>query len=62
VLGSGLGGDPVILEQGALTDPAHADENLGGASDRRAAFVGVEVYEAAGGTISHNLFQGDDGG
>jgi len=32
------------------------------ASDRRAAFVGVEVYEAAGGTMLHDLFQGDDGG
>ncbi|WP_146592488.1 ParB/RepB/Spo0J family partition protein [Puniceibacterium confluentis] len=32
------------------------------ASDRRAAFVGVEAYEAAGGTMLHDLFQGDDGG
>ncbi|WP_167646898.1 ParB/RepB/Spo0J family partition protein [Mameliella alba] len=32
------------------------------ASDRRVAFVGVEVYEAAGGTMLHDLFQGDDGG
>ncbi len=32
------------------------------ASDRRAVFVGVEVYEAAGGTMLHDLFQGDDGG
>lgn len=32
------------------------------ASDRRAVFVGVEAYEAAGGTILHDLFQGDDGG
>ena len=32
------------------------------ASDRRAVFVGVETYEAAGGTMLHDLFQGDDGG
>lgn len=32
------------------------------ASDRRAVFVGAEVYEAAGGTILRDLFQGDDGG
>lgn len=32
------------------------------ASYRRAAFVGLEVYEAAGGTVLHDLFQGDDGG
>jgi ParB-like chromosome segregation protein Spo0J len=32
------------------------------ASDRRAVFVGVEAYEAAGGTMLRDLFQGDDGG
>ena len=32
------------------------------ASDRRAVFVGVEAYEAVGGTMLHDLFQGDDGG
>ncbi len=32
------------------------------ASDKRARFVGVEAYEAAGGTISRDLFQNDDGG
>ena len=32
------------------------------ASDRRAVFVGVEAYEAAGGTMLHDLFRGDDGG
>ena len=32
------------------------------ASDRRAVFVGVEAYEAAGGTMLHDLFQGVDGG
>ena len=30
------------------------------ASDRRAIFVGVDAYEAAGGTMLHNPFQGDD--
>ncbi|MCL8385058.1 ParB/RepB/Spo0J family partition protein [Xanthobacter aminoxidans] len=32
------------------------------ASDKRARFVGIEVYEAAGGTVLRDLFQGDDGG
>ena len=32
------------------------------ASDRRAVFVGVDAYEAAGGAVLHDLFQGDDGG
>jgi ParB family chromosome partitioning protein len=32
------------------------------ASDRRAVFVSVEAYEAAGGTMLRDLFQGDDGG
>ena len=31
-------------------------------TDRRAVFVGVDAYEAAGGTVSRDLFQGDDGG
>jgi len=33
-----------------------------GAFDRRAVFVGVDAYQAAGGTVSRDLFQGDDGG
>ena len=32
------------------------------ASDRRAVFVGVEAYEAAGGVVLRDLFQSDDGG
>jgi len=32
------------------------------ASDRRAVFVGVAAYEAAGGVVMRDLFQGDDGG
>ena len=32
------------------------------ASDRRAIFVGIEAYEAAGGVVARDLFQGDDGG
>ena len=31
-------------------------------SDRRAVFVGVEVYEAAGGTVLRDLFSDDTGG
>jgi len=32
------------------------------ASDRRALFVGIEAYEAAGGLVLRDLFQSDDGG
>ena len=32
------------------------------ASDRRARFVGLEAYEAAGGAVMRDLFQQDDGG
>ncbi|GAA5266516.1 ParB family transcriptional regulator, chromosome partitioning protein [Acidiphilium sp. MT5] len=32
------------------------------ASDRRALFVGIDAYEAAGGIIMRDLFQHDDGG
>ena len=30
------------------------------ASDRRVAFVGIDAYEAAGGAVLRDLFQGDD--
>ncbi len=32
------------------------------ASDKRALFVGIEAYEAAGGHVLRDLFQSDDGG
>ena len=32
------------------------------ASDKRAQFVGIEAYEAAGGDVLRDLFQQDDGG
>jgi ParB family chromosome partitioning protein len=32
------------------------------ASDKRAVFVGVDVYEAQGGCLNRDLFQSDDGG
>ena len=32
------------------------------ATDRRAVFVGIDAYEMSGGTVSRDLFQGDDGG
>ena len=32
------------------------------ASDRRALFVGADIYEAAGGVVMRDLFQHDDGG
>ena len=32
------------------------------ASDKRAVFVGIDAYEAAGGIVLRDLFQSDDGG
>jgi len=32
------------------------------AADKRARFIGIDVYEAAGGTLLRDLFQGDEGG
>ncbi len=32
------------------------------AAAKRAQFIGLEAYELAGGTVLHDLFQGDDGG
>lgn len=32
------------------------------ASDKRAVFVGIDVYEAAGGIVVRDLFESDDGG
>jgi hypothetical protein len=32
------------------------------AADKRAQFIGLDAYEEAGGTLLHDLFQGDDGG
>ena len=32
------------------------------ASDRRAVFVGIDAYEAAGGVVTRDLFEEDDGG
>jgi ParB family chromosome partitioning protein len=32
------------------------------ASDKRAQFIGIDTYEAAGGMVLRDLFQGDDGG
>jgi ParB family transcriptional regulator, chromosome partitioning protein len=37
-------------------------ENAVRASDRRARFVGVDVYEQAGGALERDLFEHDDGG
>src|SRR3546814_12263917 len=32
------------------------------ASDKRAVFLGIDTYEAAGGIVMRDLFQADDGG
>ncbi len=38
------------------------NENTVRASDKRAVFVGLEAYEAAGGIVVHDLFEEDNGG
>ncbi len=47
-------------------EPHHIRRMLTGgavrASDRRALFVGLEAYQAAGGVILRDLFEADDGG
>ena len=37
-------------------------ETAARASDKRAVFVGIDAYEAAGGIVLRDLFQSDDGG
>ncbi|MFX7586081.1 DNA-binding protein, partial [Acinetobacter baumannii] len=37
-------------------------ENTVRASDRRVQFVGLDVYEQAGGAVMRDLFEHDDGG
>jgi len=37
-------------------------ENSVRAADKRAQFIGLDAYVAAGGTVMRDLFQGDDGG
>jgi ParB family transcriptional regulator, chromosome partitioning protein len=37
-------------------------ETTARASDRRAVFVGIDAYEAAGGIVLRDLFESDDGG
>lgn len=37
-------------------------EKAVGTSDKRAVFVGIDVYEAAGGVVLRDLFQSDNGG
>jgi ParB family chromosome partitioning protein len=54
--------DQLILEQGAIPDPAHVDRDLGPGVRPGPVFVGIDAYEAASGTMLYDLFQGDDGG
>lgn len=56
-----------ILEQVGPHTPAHAirramTETKVRADDRRAAFVGIEAYQAEGGTVLRDLFTEDGGG
>ena len=54
------------LQRGYAREPYHIrrmlTEGAVRASDRRARFVGLDAYEAAGGTILRDLFEADDGG
>ncbi|KAA5601750.1 ParB/RepB/Spo0J family partition protein [Blastochloris sulfoviridis] len=54
------------LSQSHNTEPYYIRRQLTAgavqASDRRAQFVGMETYEAAGGIVMRDLFQHDDGG
>lgn len=54
------------IKEGWQKEPYHIrrmlTETSVRASDRRAIFVGVEAYEAAGGLVLRDLFQSDDGG
>jgi ParB family chromosome partitioning protein len=54
------------VRNGWQKDPYHIrrmlTESAVRASDKRALFVGVDAYEAAGGVVLRDLFQSDDGG
>ena len=54
------------LRQSGLRDPyvirRMLTEDAVRAADKRARFVGIAAYEAAGGVLLRDLFQGDDGG
>ena len=61
--GTGLGGRQPFLQQGALPiSGASSPRAQSRAADRRAQFVGLDAYQAAGGAILRDLFQHDDGG
>src|SRR5258708_17395350 len=54
------------LSRGCDTEPYYIRRQLTEgavrATDKRAMFVGVEAYEAAGGIVTRDLFEQDDGG
>jgi ParB family chromosome partitioning protein len=54
------------LSRGCNTEPYYIRRQLTEgavrATDKRAMFVGVEAYEAAGGIVTRDLFEHDDGG
>ena len=57
-----MGGDPALLQQGALSDPPDADGGRRARLRQARAICRVEAYEAAGGAVMRDLFQQDDGG
>ena len=61
--GTGLGGDcPAPTTGKPYFIRRQLTEGAVRASDRRAQFVGLEAYEAAGGVVMRDLFEHDDGG
>src|SRR6266852_9839061 len=54
------------LSHGCNTEPYHIRRQLTEgavrATDKRALFIGVEAYEVAGGIVTRDLFEHDDGG
>jgi ParB family chromosome partitioning protein len=54
------------LSRGCNTEPYYIRRQLSEgavrATDKRALFVGVDAYEAAGGIVTRDLFEHDDGG
>jgi ParB family transcriptional regulator, chromosome partitioning protein len=51
-----------VPQHGAAPHRRSLTEGAVRASDKRARFVGIDAYEAAGGDVMRDLFQQDDGG
>ena len=60
--GAGLGGAAAVHNKEPYQIRRMLTEGAVRASDRRARFVGIDAYEAAGGVVLRDLFEDDDGG